>query len=62
MGSSKALFVNSDGVTIRSNAGVNITAAYGEDLRMRRDQDGDGWPDVIDNCPTVHGFKDGCSN
>ena len=49
-------------MTIRSNAGVNITDAYGENLRMRRDQDEDGWPDVIDNCPTVTGFKDGCNN
>jgi hypothetical protein len=42
--------------------GVNITDAYGENLRIRRDQDEDGWPDVIDNCRTVHGFKDGYNN
>ena len=55
-------FQNTDGVTVRSNAGVNNTQAYGELLRFRRDQDGDGWPDVIDNCPTTAGFKDGCNN
>ncbi len=55
-------FQNTDGVFVRSNAGVNIPEAYGELLRFRRDQDGDGWPDIMDNCPTTEGFKDGCSN
>ena len=55
-------FQNTDGVTVRSNAGANNAQAYGELLRFRRDQDGDGWPDVIDNCPTTPGFKDGCNN
>ena len=45
-----------------SNAGVNNAEAYGELLRFCRDQDGDGWPDIMDNCPTTEGFKDGCSN
>ncbi len=52
-------FTNTDGVTIRSSAGTNITEAYGEDLMLRRDSDSDGWPDVWDAAPGVAGYKDG---
>lgn len=52
-------FLNSDGVTVRSFAGTNVADAYGQNLALRRDGDGDGWPDVWDAAPTVRGFKDG---
>ena len=54
-------FVNSKGDTIISQAGVNISKAYGLGLPLRRDSDADGWPDVIDPCPQTPGYKDGCN-
>jgi len=58
----QGMYQNTDGDFVRSFAGTNRLEAYGEDLPFRVDQDHDGWPDVIDNCPTTPGFKDGCSN
>jgi len=54
-------FVNSEGDTITSQAGVNIVQAYGLGLPLRRDSDSDGWPDSIDPCPHTAGYKDGCN-
>ena len=53
---------NADGVTIRSNAAVNLDQAYGLNLPLRRDTDLDGWPDVWDVAPTTPGYKNGISN
>ena len=36
-------FVNVDGVTVLSFAGVNVDAAYGQLLPLRIDGDNDGW-------------------
>ena len=58
----QGMFQNTDGVFVRSFAATNRVEAYGEDLPFRMDQDRDGWPDIIDNCPTTAGFKDGCNN
>jgi len=55
----QGLFLNMDGVTIRSFAGTNVSRAYGEDLALRRDSDADGWPDVWDEMPYHPGYKDG---
>ncbi|MCB2155107.1 hypothetical protein KQI84_09490 [bacterium] len=54
--------LNPDGETVRSMAAVNRTAAYGEDLPAATDIDEDGFPDVIDPCPEVTGYLDGCRN
>lgn len=51
--------VNINGVTITSNAAVNLDAAYGRSLPFRLDTDGDAWPDVWDHAPTAVGWKDG---
>jgi len=53
--------VNPDGVEIRSDALVNVREAYGLDLEGLVDTDKDGFPDVLDPCPTTAGFRDGCS-
>ena len=53
---------NVDGETIRSNAAVNLHAAYGLGLVYRQDSDLDGWPDVWDPQPTQTGYKDGINN
>ncbi len=58
----QGMYLNTDGVMVRSYAATNRVEAYGEDLPFRMDQDQDGWPDIIDNCPTTAGFKDGCNN
>ena len=58
----QGMYQNTDGDFVRSFAGVNRLEAYGEDLPFRVDQDHDGWPDVIDDCPTTPGFKDGGNN
>ncbi len=52
-------FQNTDGVQVRSFAGSNVAAAYGQQLLLRRDGDGDGWPDVWDAAPAVSGYRDG---
>ena len=54
--------VNSDGVTIRSYAGINVDDAYGQLFPWRQDTDHDGWPDVWDAAPGSPGYKDGVSN
>jgi len=51
-----------DGTTTRSYAGTNIQLAYGEMLPFYADADSDGWPDVLDQAPTIPGFKDGLNN
>lgn len=55
----QGLFTNTDGDLIRSNAAVNLDAAYGQLLPYRIDSDSDGWPDVWDNAPFSPGYKDG---
>ncbi len=50
---------NSVGQLFTSFAGVNIDAAYGRSLNLRKDSDGDGWPDVWDHAPLSPGPKDG---
>ncbi len=55
-------YVNVDGVTVTSFAGVNIDAAYGQLLEYRADDDDDGWPNVWDNAPATAGYKDGVNN
>lgn len=52
-------FVNTEGVTVRSFAAVNLFDAYGLGLPFRVDTDLDGWPDVWDNAPNDPGYKDG---
>jgi hypothetical protein len=48
------------GAAIFSKACLNIPAMYRMDLKARVDQDGDGFPDLRDDCPTTHGLLDGC--
>jgi hypothetical protein len=48
-----------DGHTVRSFCGMNIDAAYGQDLEYRKDSDADGWPDEWDHAPNQTGYKDG---
>ncbi len=50
---------NIRGEKIVSRAGVNLRAAYGLDLHFLRDTDGDGFPDITDQHPTIRGFRDG---
>ncbi|MEQ1632305.1 MAG: di-heme oxidoredictase family protein [Planctomycetota bacterium] len=52
-------FQNSDGGMVRSFAGTNIAEAYGQQLSLRLDGDGDGWPDAWDGAPAVPGYRDG---
>lgn len=54
--------VNVNGVTVTSFCGTNIDAAYGRLLPLRRDTDGDAWPDVWDHAPASPGWKDGVNN
>jgi hypothetical protein len=49
-------------VQVRSNAAVNLDAAYGQGLLFRVDSDDDGWPDVWDTAPASPGYKDGANN
>ena len=58
----QGLVQNSQGGLIRSFAALNLTAAYGLDLSLRRDSDLDGWPDVWDPAPLTPGFLDGLNN
>jgi hypothetical protein len=51
--------VNVRGEKILSCALTNVKAAYGCDLPLLRDTDGDGFPDVIDPDPLTPGFKNG---
>jgi len=51
---------NPDGSYIRSDALVNIEAAYGLTLPGIRDSDRDGFPDILDPCPQTPGWRDGC--
>ena len=51
---------NPGGETIRSMAAVNRTEAYGEALPASADSDEDGFPDLVDPCPEVAGYLDGC--
>jgi hypothetical protein len=53
---------NHDGITVVSNCGMNIDQAYGRTLALRKDSDGDGWPDVWDHAPNAPGVKDGVNN
>lgn len=50
---------NIKGERIISFALTNLREAYGLDLEFLRDTDGDGFPDVIDQEPTIRGFRDG---
>ena len=50
---------NGGGQTFLSCACTNLAQAYGRNLPLRIDTDGDGWPDVWDAAPTVVGYKDG---
>jgi len=52
---------NPQGITIQSLAGVNCRDAYGWSLPYLQDSDDDGFPDLIDPCPSTRGFKDGCN-
>jgi len=49
-----------DGSSTTSFACVNAPVAYGETLAWLRDLDDDGFPDVIDACPSDTGFATGC--
>lgn len=44
---------------ITSYALTNVREAYGLELPLLKDSDGDGFPDVIDPAPHKRGFKDG---
>jgi hypothetical protein len=50
---------NIRGEKITSFALTNLRQAYGLDLRLLKDSDGDGFPDVIDPAPQRAGFRDG---
>lgn len=47
------------GETILSQALTNVRQAYGLDLKLLRDTDGDGFPDAVDPAPWRAGFRDG---
>ncbi len=47
---------------MRSDALVNVGAAYGLELPYLLDSDLDGFADVQDECPLTQGYKDGCSS
>lgn len=50
-----------DGSTVRSDALVNVRAAYKLDLPYILDSDLDGFADIQDLCPATTGYKDGCN-
>lgn len=50
---------NVQGIRILSGALTNLREAYGLDLELLRDTDGDLFPDVIDPDPLRPGYKDG---
>ncbi len=50
---------NIQGITVRSFALTNLRESYGLALEFLRDTDGDGFPDVIDQEPTIRGYRDG---
>ncbi|MBI5153694.1 hypothetical protein HZA57_00520 [Candidatus Poribacteria bacterium] len=51
---------NAGGGSVISLAALNRTEAYGEDLAALSDLDQDGFADLVDPCPEVAGFMDGC--
>lgn len=53
---------NPQGETIRSDALLNIGPAYQLHTDYIRDPDLDGFPDPIDECPGITGYKDGCNS
>ncbi len=53
---------NTDGEQIRSDAAVNLDAAYRLSATLRIDADEDGWPDAWDNAPGTTGYRDGVNN
>ncbi len=61
-GEIEGMVMNHWGEPIRSDQLVNIADAYGLNLAGLVDTDGDTFPDVIDECPTTYGYKDGCNN
>lgn len=52
-------FANVGGQQVRSFAALNLDAAYGLNLPLRKDSDLDGWPDVWDHAPFKTGYGDG---
>ena len=48
------------GDEVFSRACLNVPALYRMDSAARKDVDGDGFPDIRDRCPAVHGVSDGC--
>ncbi len=50
---------NVRGERIDSFALTNVRQAYGLDLELLRDADGDGFPDAIDPAPSQRGYRDG---
>jgi hypothetical protein len=50
---------NIKGENITSFALTNVREAYGLDLELIRDSDGDGFPDAIDPEPLVRGYRNG---
>jgi hypothetical protein len=49
-----------DGSSLTSFACVNAPEAYGASLAWLRDVDDDGFPDLVDACPSDTGYATGC--